>query len=346
MKAARAPKKAARAARAPRAAERTVLITGADSFFGRQVAAAIAAEPHCGRILLLADQPAALKPRRSRSVRIDPRDLEIADLIRKERVHTVYHLDYRETYRKDEEVFDRNVIGTLTVLSACAEAGVKKVIVRSSLSVYGANHNNPNFMPERRPLRSRPYLQWVKDLAEMERYIGDIRTQRPEMCVTILRLAHVVGPQCDSPLMRYVRMRPVPVLMGFEPLFQVLHESDAVAALIQASRVDVPGPVNVAPDGVLPLFKLLRLARARMLPLFHPLAYAAAQHLRELPVIGKLPLEVNYLRYNCMGDNRRMKEDLGFQPALATDEAFQRAMQEIGRNGSGDRAVGAGDDDL
>lgn len=321
-----------------RTGTRTVLVTGADGFWGQQVATLLAADPDCGRLLLLADDWVGLRTRKSKVVRMDPRDLEIETLIRRERVHTVYHLDYQESYDRDEEIFDRNVMGTLTVLAACAAAGVKHVVVRSSIGVYGAAHNNPTYLSERRALRGKHYLPYARDLAEMERYIADTRAHHPELCVTIARLAHVVGPHCDSPLMRYLRLRPAPTLMGFEPLFQVLHETDAVTALVHAGRSEVAGPVNITPDGVLPLFKLLRLAKTPMLPIFHPIAYAAVDWARGFAPVRAVTLEANALRYTCMGENRRMKEELGFQPALDVEEAFARAVQEL----RGRRARGAG----
>jgi len=322
------PTRAARRGRTARAAGQTVLITGADTFWGRQVASALAAEPGIGRLVLLADESTGLKPRRSRTLRMDPRDPEIEQILRREKVDTVYHLDYAETYRRNEEVFDRNIIGTLTVLAACAVAKVRKVIVRSSQMVYGAHFNNPTYLSERRTLRGKHHLPYLRDLCDLERYVAETRAKQPQMCITLVRLAHVVGPQCHSPLMRYLRMSRAPVLAGFEPLFQVIHESDAVDALVQAHRVDVSGPVNVGPDGVLPLMKMLRLAHTRTLPVLHPIAYAAAEWLRGIPPFGTVPLEIDYLRYTCMGDNARMKKALGFQPQLASDEAFVKAVAE------------------
>jgi UDP-glucose 4-epimerase len=323
------PARTPRKRRPVKSTGQTVLITGADTFWGRQVAAALAAEAGIGRLILLADEWTGLKPRRSRTVRMDPRDLEIEHLLRREKVQVVYHLDYTETYRRNEDVFDRNVIGTLTVLAACAAARVRKVVIRSSQMVYGAMHNNPWYLSERRALRGRHYLPYLRDLCDMERYGAETRNRHPEMCVTVVRLAHVVGANCDSPLLRYVRSSRAPILSGFEPLFQVIHESDAVEALVQAHRVNVPGPVNVGADGVLPLLKMLRLARTRTISMLHPIAYAAAEWLRGIPPFGTCPLELDYLRYSCMGDNARMKAEFDFQPQLASDEAFVKALAEI-----------------
>ena len=49
-------------------------------------------------------------------------------------------------------------------------------------------------------------------------------------------------------------------MMGFDPLVQLLHEIDAIAAFKLAINRDVRGTFNIVADGVLPLSTVIKLA--------------------------------------------------------------------------------------
>jgi class 3 adenylate cyclase len=70
----------------------------------------------------------------------------------------------------------------------------------------------------------------------------------------------VIGPTVKNYLSNYLARRFVPTMMGFDPLWQLLHEADAVAAFRLAILRDVPGTFNIVGDGVLPLTTIIKLA--------------------------------------------------------------------------------------
>lgn len=305
----------------------TVLVTGCSTFFARRLCAALLDDGDCKSILALADARTQVKLPRTRTHHVDYREPEFPAFLRKQKVDVVYHLEFNSSLHGNEEVFERNVLGTMHLLSSCAEAGVKKVVMPSSTWVYGALHDNPTYMAERRPLRARPYLQYLRDQVEIERYAGEFRAAHPDVVTTVLRFAPLVGPSVESPLMDYLAMPLAPMLLGFEPLLQVLHEEDAVQALHRALRVDVRGPVNVAAEGVLPLLKILRMAGTHAAPVLHSLAEAARSWLRGLPLVRNVPIEIGYLRYTCMGDATRMRDELGFAPERTGTQALKAALE-------------------
>jgi UDP-glucose 4-epimerase len=91
-------------------------------------------------------------------IQADIRNPLFVDLLKSEKVHTVCHLVFAESVRASEAVFDVNVMGTMKVLGACAEAGVRKVVLKSSMSIYGANPGNPSFITEQQtPQTGRTY---------------------------------------------------------------------------------------------------------------------------------------------------------------------------------------------
>ena len=81
-----------------------------------------------------------------------------------------------------------------------------------------------------------PTSPFGASLAEVE----DIATAAgcaADVPVTLLRMAPVVGPHVPSPLGRYLRMGPVVPISAFaDPTFSLLHQEDAVAAVIAAVK--------------------------------------------------------------------------------------------------------------
>ena len=52
--------------------------------------------------------------------------------------------------------------------------------------------------------------------------------------VVILRPAHIVGPHVRNAPSKYLRLRVIPALMGFDPMVQLIHEEDVCRALVLA----------------------------------------------------------------------------------------------------------------
>jgi UDP-glucose 4-epimerase len=131
----------------------------------------------------------------------------------------------------------------------------------------------------------------------------------------MLRYQPEIGPGLDSPLVRYLSLPVVPTQLGFDPRLQFVHAEDATGALEAAVRNPVRGAVNVAPSGSVSLTKLLRIARRPSLPVPHPLfGPALSQVARQIGVGGVYSDGVRLLRYGRGVDNRRLREEVGFQP--------------------------------
>ena len=122
-------------------------------------------------------------------------------------------------------------IGTLNLLAASAAAGVERVVLRSFTAVYGARGHNPNFLTEDHPLQPSPSLAWVRDKLEAEQHAAAFARRYPGMTVTVLRFAPLFGPGVHNFYTRIFDHRVVPLLMGYDPLLQLLHPDDAVAAV-------------------------------------------------------------------------------------------------------------------
>jgi UDP-glucose 4-epimerase len=305
------------------AATKTVLLTGADEPLGKLVLKRLGASPEIGRIFT-AGEGAPARGKKVKHLKVSPGSEKIVEPLRREKVDTVVHLGFQASRGRDESAFERNVIGTMTLLGAAAEVPVRKVILRSSYSVYGPHPTNPNYLDEHRRIRFGGKSQYLRDVAEIEKYAHEFLRHFDDVTLTVLRFAPVVGPTSDAPFMQYLRLDACPVVLGFDPLVQLLHEEDAADAVLAAVREDVRGPVNVAPDGVAPLLKVLRFLGKDAVIIPH-LPLDASERL--IAILRTLPFDAGFLRFPCGLDNARMKSELKFVPKRTTSEAL-RALQD------------------
>jgi UDP-glucose 4-epimerase len=316
-------------------AKRKILVTGVANQWGARVAARLLANTDTAgerddHVIGLDSEPPAFEIKGLDYIQADVRNPLFMDLLRSEGVDTICHLAFTESSRLTEAVFDLNVMGTMKVLGASAEAGVRKVVLKSSLQVYGALPGNPSFLTEQHPLQGGPSRGTTRHLVEIEAFCNGFRRQTPEMIMTVLRFAGVVGPKIDTPLTRFLKQPLAPTLLGFDPLMQVIHENDVVEALVHAIDNDFPGAFNVAAEGILPLSRLTALAGKTQLPLLHPLAYGGASLMRaaNLPAGRYYPIEPDYLRYPWVGDLNRMRTELCFTPHYTAEEALREFAGE------------------
>lgn len=301
-----------------------VLVTGIADYWGRRVAAQLVTNPNLRVIGVDRTIPDKL-PAGLDFVQADIRNPLLVELLRTEQVDTVCHLAFMDSRRRNESNFDYNVMGTVKVFGACAEAGVQKIVHRSSTTVYGAQPTNPAFLTEATPLHGSREYGNTRDLIEIEEFCHGFRRQMPHIALTTLRFANIVGATSETPFAKLLNGRIAPMLLGFDPMMQMIHEDDVVAALIYSLYADVPGIYNVAATGLMPLTQILALTQTIPVPLLHPVAYWGAGVLRGTAFnpVRYLPLELDYLRYRWVGDTSHMTTELGFAPHYTAADALR-----------------------
>ena len=222
--------------------KRVVLVDGVAGYWGGRVAERLLTEPDLHVIGL------DTKPPQQGSgidfIQADMRNTLLVELLKEEKVHTYVHLAFLDSKRPSETAFEFNVMGTMKVLSACAEAGVKRVILKSSTLIYGAQPGNSAFLREDHPLNAKRNFGALRDLIEIENFCTGFRSQSPEVQLTVLRFAHILGPTVDSPLVQFLRDDTAPMLLGFDPVVQIVHEEDVVNALVYATIYYCPAPTT------------------------------------------------------------------------------------------------------
>lgn len=292
-----------------------VLITGIAGRLGRLLLRRLHREE--GWLLSGVDRrPFPDRPCDVEHVQADLRSKRVADLVRGRagELYALVHLGlWHDPRVGSEERHDWNVSGTARLLSACAGAGVRKVVVLSSANVYGPRPDNPQFLTEDAPLLGASRDSLTRDLVEVDMLASSFFWKHGDIETVILRPVHILGRVRNAPS-NYLRLARVPTLLGYDPMIQVVHEEDVVEALALSLRPGVRGIFNIPGPGQLPLSAILRELGRKAAPVPHPLA----ARLLGLLFAGKLSSfpaqELDHIRFTCMVDGRRAAEVLGYRP--------------------------------
>lgn len=315
--------------------ERVILVTGVANYWGSRAATKLLQQDGI-HVIGIDNEPPTTAVDGLDFIQADVRNPLLVELLQEEQVASVLHLQFRETLTPGESSFDQNVMGTAKLLGACSEAGVKQLVLKSSTMVYGARPDNPMFLREDHPLNGPKKYGYLRDWIEIEKYADSFREQNSKTTLTVLRFANIVGKNVDSPMTRFLRHEEAVALLGFDPMVQIIHADDVIAALLHALDGSYDGVYNVAPEKGIPLWKTLGLASKIPLPVLHPLAYWSVS--LGGPRLAPMPLD--YLRYPCMGDMQKMRDELNFTPQFTPEETVrelassQRVRKLFGKKNS------------
>ncbi|MGZ4463996.1 MAG: SDR family oxidoreductase [Nocardioides sp.] len=303
-----------------------VLVTGVSRDLGRRFARALAAGPTVSRVIGVDVVPPRGDVGDVSFVRADIRNPVIAKIIAKEDVDTVVHMSVISTPGATggrNAMKELNVIGTMQLLAACQKApSVRNLVVKSTTTVYGASSRDPAMFREDMEPRRAPRAGYAKDVAEIEGYVRGFARRRPDVRVTMLRAANVIGPHVTSPITSYFRLPVIPTVLGHDARMQFLHEQDLLDVLAHAVRTDVAGTFNVAGDGVLMLSQAIRRLQRPAVPMPAFAVGKVGQTLRSARMADFSPEQLSFLTYGRGVDTTRMRDVLGFEPAYTTAEAF------------------------
>lgn len=296
---------------------RVVAITGACHFLGTELIKRLEEDRHCERVIALDIRKPDLPLDKTVFCKVDLTvpavDGEIARILRDERVDTVVHAAFlSHPTHAIEWAHELEDIGTMHMLNACAEVQLPRFIMVSTTMVYGASPKNPNFLGEERELRGHPRSRFINDKIRAERQALRFAEENPHTQVTVLRFAPIFGPTVNNMFTRFFARPAALVMMGYDPLLQFVHESDAARALDLAVHSPVRGPINIVGKGVLPYTTVLALMGRLPLPMPHFVARPLSKALWMTQVFDSPPIFLDFLRFLCVADGSRAKRELGF----------------------------------
>jgi UDP-glucose 4-epimerase len=306
---------------------RRVLITGVGSHLGGLLAARLERDPEVEAVVGLDTRRPKVPLERTELLDADIRDPGIGSLIRTAAPDAVVHnkiVRQPGPGMSPRAMHDINVIGSLQLLAACEQVpSVRSIVIRGSAGVYGAEPHAPQFLGEEMtrlfPLRTR----FQRDVAEIENYFETYSRRRPHVSCTMLRYQPAIGPSLDTQITRYLSQPACPTYLGFDPRIQLVHEDDALDALVAAVKRPVRGAVNVAGRGTIGLARMIRMAGRPPLPIAGPLFAPLTGAARRLGLGAYSDDFRRLLRYGRAVDVRRLEDEVGCRPRFTTAAAVE-----------------------
>ncbi|MCL5878631.1 MAG: NAD-dependent epimerase/dehydratase family protein, partial [Deltaproteobacteria bacterium] len=306
-----------------------IAITGINSFIGSNLIRRLANNPDYKIIAIDIRKPDFLE-KNITFYKIDLTepmvDAVIADIFKKEGIGEVVHLAFLSSPIKNTTLsHELEVIGTLNILHASAAAKIRKFVIRSTTMAYGANATNPNFLTEAHPLMADPQMAYLRDKIEVEHLVRRFQDKNPQAVVTVLRPCAIMGPTVKNFLTSYFASPVIMTILGFDPLFQFVHEEDVIDVFRVAIEDDYPGIFNIVGRGVLPFSTILKLSGKIGIPFPYPIAYSLVSMLWSANLSPVPPTFLNFLKYTWLADGAKAKKTMRFEaryPIKDTLESF------------------------
>lgn len=310
---------------------RVVLVTGVSRYLGGEFTRLLQQDPSVDRVIGVDVVPPDSDLGRAEFVRADIRNPVIAKVIKTAEIDTVVHMNVIATPSGDggrSTTKEINVIGTMQLLAACQRSpSVKQLVVKSSASVYGVSSRDQAKVSEDMEPNRLPRTGFAKDSVEVEGYVRGFARRRPDVCVSTLRFANVLGPGMDTPITRYFSLTVVPTVFGFDGRLQFAHEEDVLESIRRCTLAEYPGTFNIAGDGVVMLSQAIARAGRLNVPLPGPLASMTRDIGRRFGLLDFSSEQIEYLKYGRCLDTSRMHRVLGFEPRYTSMQAFDSFVE-------------------
>ena len=309
---------------------RVVLVTGAARHLGGLMVRSLVRDPSVDRVVGVDVVP----PRRpllgAEFVRADIRNPVIGRVLGSAGVDTVVHMGVIATPQQAggrTAMKDINVIGTMQLLAACQKSeSVRRLVVKSTSSVYGAGPRDPALFTEGMTPKHPPTSGWAKDSVEVEGYVRGFARRRPDVEVSILRLANVIGPRVETAMTAYFTLPVIPTVLGFDARLQFVHEDDSIAALHRAVTASATGVFNIAGDGVLALSQAVRRTGRPTVSVPGALLGVVGRALAPTRLVDFSTEQVRFLTYGRAIDTSRAQREIGFVAKRSTAAAFDEFL--------------------
>ncbi len=299
-----------------------VLLTGVAGKLGRLVALELVAQGH--DVLGVDRRPWPDAPDSVRMFNADIRKRPAEDVFRTERPDAVIHMaTVSHVSASDAERYRINLKGTQAIFKHCSRYDVKQAVFVGRHTYYGAAPDAPLYHSERDPPLAVSTFPALSDMVAADLYAGSALWEIPTMSTAVLRVCYTLGPSKTGTLAQYIRGPRVPTVLGFDPLFQFMHEVDAARAICSALHNRLRGIFNVAGPQPVPLSLLLRVTERKNTALLEPFFYAMLGRLG----MPKLPKgSINHVKYPVVVDAANFLDATGFVPEydeVRTMQAFR-----------------------
>lgn len=303
-----------------------VLVVGVAGSLQRQVALKLREDGH--EVMGLDRRPWHDAPRDIEVFRADIRKRAAEDVFRTRRPDTVVHMGTVNALSAHGEERARiNVGGTRAVFEHAHAHGVKHVIFVGRHTYYGAGPDSALYHTEDEPPQGVGAFPELGDLIAADLFSANALWREPNLVTTVLRLVYTLGPSKQGTLASFLRGKRVPLVLGYDPLFQFLEEEDAVRAIALAVEKQPRGIFNVAGPNPVPLHTIVAQTGRTGVPLPEPLLRNLLGRFG-LPSLPRGALE--HLKYPIVVDGKAFRAATGFAHEVDEVEVLRRYRALLG----------------
>jgi UDP-glucose 4-epimerase len=243
-----------------------VLIPGITGRLARMVAMKLSDAGH--QVMGIDRRPWNDAPRGIEVVQVDIRKRAAEDVFRTHRPEAVIHMaTVTHLTVRNEDRYRINLYGTRAVFDHCAHYGAKRCIFVGRHTYYGAAADSSMYHGEEDPPMAMTTFPELADLVAADLYAGSALWRYPTLDTCVLRLCYTLGPSLSGTLATFLKGKRVPMVLGFDPLFQFMHEEDAADAIVISLEKQLRGVYNVAGPQPMPLSLLAKQAGRMAVPL-------------------------------------------------------------------------------
>lgn len=289
-----------------------ILVPGISGRLGRMLASRLLEAGH--EVIGIDRRPFRDAPAGLEMHELDIRKRAAEDVFRRVRPHAVIHMaTVTHLVVQSEDRYRINLGGTRAVFEHSAAYGVEHVVFVGRHTYYGAAADSPLFHTEDEPPMGLASFPELADLVAADLYAGSALWRHPSFTTSVLRMVYTLGATGHGTLATFLRGARVPTILGYDPLFQFMHEEDVVSALSLTLDKRPRGVFNVAGPQPVPLSVVIRETGRHATPIPEVLLNAALGRfgLPRLPV-GAL----DHLKYPVTVDGGLFRKATGFTHAI------------------------------
>lgn len=250
----------------------------------------------------------------------------------------VVHLAWQIQPSHDQRrLFEANALGSRAVAEAVARAGVKTLVVASSVGVYSPGPKRDAYVTEAFPRNGVPGSSYSRQKAMVERLLDRFETDNPTVRVVRVRpglifqrdagteiARYFAGPLLPARLLRFGR---IPVVPDHPRLrVQAVHADDVAEAYARIVLSDARGAFNLAAGPVLDPQVAARVFRGVTVPVPGVLLRAAADLTWRMRL---QPVDVGWVKMGLKAplmSAERARSELGWRPAVDAVQALEELV--------------------
>jgi len=311
---------------------KNVAITGVSGYLGALLAKRLAQEAEVERIIGIDIKEPEIRDPKLKFIQHDVRK-PFADIFVGNKIDTAIHFAFItwpiHAERRAREI---DIEGSKNFLVASKQAKVEQIFYMGSNTEYGANPDNPKVIKEDTPLRPNRDFPYPVDKTEVDLMFQGFASKNPDIRVTIGRTVPVTGPGGDKCGLTVLFLPVMVKAMGYDPVWQFIHEEDLVNITTTLLKQRKVGIFNFTGDSGLKYGQMIKILGKPSLTLPVPLLYWGTRiswrtHLQSKAQAGG----VHMLKHTVNLSNEKVRKETGYQFKYTGPEAFSSFLKATGK---------------